>query len=147
MICSTRAFVPFVLSLLSVALAGCTESVSAPADAVHPITVRAAPVTLRASAAEPLRFAGIVRARQRATLTFQVSGTLRERPVALGEQVKPGQVLATLYNPGLEPARDSAEARLQELQTQLDQARRESDRSRKLFERDIVSEQTLEQLE
>lgn len=144
---STRAFVPLFFTILAGALVGCAESVSAPANPVHAVTVRTAPVTTGESAAEPLRFAGIVQARQRATLTFQVSGTLRERPVELGEQVERGQVLATLYNPGLEPARDSAEARLRELQTQLDQARRESDRSRKLFERGVVSEQTLEQLE
>lgn len=144
---STRALVPIVPILMAGLLAGCAESVSAPNDPMGATTVRTAPVTTTESAAEPLRFAGIVQARQRATLTFQVSGTLRERPVELGEQVEPDQVLATLYNPGLEPARDSAEARLRELQTQLGQARRESDRSRKLFERGVVSEQTLEQLE
>ncbi|WP_148864138.1 efflux RND transporter periplasmic adaptor subunit [Marinobacter fonticola] len=142
-----RAFMPFIPLLLTGVLAGCADSVSAPAASASAITVRTAPVTTRESATEPLRFAGIVQARQRATLTFQVSGTLRERPVALGEQVESGQVLATLYNPGLEPARDSAAARLQELQTQLDQARRESDRSGKLFKRGVVSEQTLEQLD
>ena len=40
----------------------------------------------------PLRFSGIVRAAQRATLTFQVSGTLKERPVELGQTVKAGDV-------------------------------------------------------
>lgn len=147
MIPSNRILAPLVLSLLAALIAGCAESVSAPATPANAITVRTAPVSTNETAAEPLRFAGIVQARQRATLTFQVSGTLRDRPVELGEQVEPDQVLATLYNPGLEPAQDSARARLQELQTQLAQARRESDRSRKLFERGVVSAQTLEQLD
>jgi len=147
MIPSARAIVPLVLSILSVILSGCTESVGAPDNPVHTIIVRVAPVTTGEPIAEPLRFAGIVRARQRATLTFQVSGTLRERRVGLGEKVEVGQVLATLYNPALEPARDFAEARLLGLQTQLDQVRRESRRSRKLLERGVVSEQALEQVE
>ncbi|WP_323127262.1 efflux RND transporter periplasmic adaptor subunit [Marinobacter sp. JSM 1782161] len=127
-------------------LSGCSESVSAPAAMNTSVSVRTAPVQLGGERSEPLRFAGIVQARQRATLTFQVSGTLRERPVELGEQVAEGQTLARLYNPGLEPARDSARARLQELRTQLDQAGREWRRSQSLFERGVVSEQALEQL-
>jgi RND family efflux transporter MFP subunit len=100
-----------------------------------------------AQSSEPLRFAGIVQARRRATLTFQVSGKLSERPVELGETVAAGQVLARLFNPGLEPGRDSAAARLQELKTRYDQAGREWQRSQSLYEKGVVSEQTLEQLE
>jgi len=94
----------------------------------------------------PLRFSGIVRATQRATLTFQVSGTLRERAVELGQKVQAGEVLARVYNPALEPARDSALARLEELRTQYRQAEREWERSSRLHERGVVSEQGLEQL-
>ncbi|WP_228151118.1 efflux RND transporter periplasmic adaptor subunit [Tamilnaduibacter salinus] len=114
--------------------------------APEPVTVRTAPVTANGESAAPLRFAGIVQARQRATLTFQVSGTLTDRQVELGERVAAGQVLARVDNPGLEPGRDSAEARLDELKTQLAQAERELKRSRRLYERGVVSEQNLEQL-
>lgn len=145
MISADRVVLPLLL-IWTAALAGCAESVSAPAAPDTSVTVRTAPVHISASQGQPLRFAGIVQAHQRAVLTFQVSGTLRERPVELGQEVTEGQVLATLYNPGLEPARDSARAREQELQTQLDQAGREWERSRRLFERGVVSEQTLEQL-
>lgn len=140
-------FLALLMTAVPAGLSGCAESVGAPEAPDTSVSVRAAPVSITADQAEPLRFAGIVQARQRATLTFQVSGTVRERPVELGQQVNQGQVLAHLYNPGLEPARDSAEARLQELQTQLDQAGREWQRSQRLFERGVVSEQTLEQLE
>lgn len=110
------------------------------------VTVRAAQVAQGESLAQPLRFAGIVQARQRATLTFQVSGNLRERSVELGERVKRGDILARLYNPALEPARASARARLQELSTQYDQAEREWARASQLRERGVVSEQALEQI-
>jgi len=93
-----------------------------------------------------LRFAGIVRASQRATLTFQLSGTLTERKVELGQTVQAGDVLARIYSPALEPARDSASARLDELTTNYEQAEREWQRSRSLSERGVVSEQALEQI-
>ncbi len=110
------------------------------------IPVRMAEVTGGQAEGIPLRFSGIVQASQRATLTFQVSGTLKERAVELGQKVATGDLLARVYNPGLEPARDSAAARLDELRTQFEQAEREWERSRRLRERGVVSEQTLEQL-
>lgn len=119
------------------------ESVEAEIPAV---VVRTAAVRAGGDVAPPLRFSGIVQASQRATLTFQLSGTLKERRVELGQQVVQGDLLARIYNPALEPARDSATARLQELDTQLIQANREWERSRRLYERGVVSEQALEQL-
>lgn len=115
-------------------------------QSLNAVTVRAAEVTGGQTEGIPLRFSGLVRATQRATLTFQVSGTLKERAVELGQVVKTGDLLARVYNPALEPARDSAQARLDELNTQYDQAQREWDRSQRLHERGVVSEQTLEQL-
>lgn len=132
------------LSLLLLAACGPTESAQAPGQ--MPVTVRTATVSMGAQVAEPLRFSGIVQARQRATLTFQVSGNLVERAIELGERVEAGDTLARLYNPGLAPAKASARARLKELSTQLDQAQREWDRSSRLQEKGVVSVQTLEQL-
>lgn len=140
------------LGLLVVGLSGCAESASAPTDPAEvtaqpaAVTVRTAAVTATDSASDTLRFAGIVQAHQRATLTFQVSGTLKAQPVEMGQQVKAGDLLARLYNPALKPATDSAKARLQELTTQLEQAQREWKRSQSLYQRGVVSEQTLEQL-
>ncbi|WP_166263201.1 efflux RND transporter periplasmic adaptor subunit [Marinobacter caseinilyticus] len=132
--------------VLALGLSGCSPSESAPMPVQSPVTVRAASVVMGDQVAEPLRFSGIVQAQQRATLTFQVSGTLTEREVELGARVEAGQVLAKLYNPGLEPAKASAKARLAELGTQLDQAQREWERASSLRKKGVVSEQALEQL-
>lgn len=131
----------------AVLVAGCgAESATEPAavNVQSSVPVRAASVTT-ASQAEPLRFSGSVRARERASLTFQVGGVMRSRQVELGQQVEAGQVLAELYNPELGPARDAARARLGELQAQAEQARRERQRSEQLFQRGVVSTQELEQ--
>ena len=142
---------PFVLAsaLLAVlSVSGCRGGGAESGENVEntPVSVRVSAVTGGQMEEIPLRFSGIVRAAQRATLTFQVSGTLKERPVELGQTVKPGDVLARLYNPALEPARDSAAARLDELRTQFEQAQREWERSSRLHQRGVVSEQTLEQI-
>ena len=135
-----------LLTAALLSLAGC-KSQGTSADAAAPaVSVRTAEVTGGQTEGIPLRFSGIIRATQRATLTFQVSGTLRERAVELGQEVAAGDVLARVYNPALEPARDSAQARLDELNTQYDQAKREWERSSRLHERGVVSEQNLEQI-
>lgn len=138
-----------ILALLTsvVFLNGCGPAGSADAavgEQPHVVPVRAVEVT-GSVAAEPLRFAGSVRARDRASLTFQVGGVLRSRQVEIGQQVQAGEVLAALYNPELVPARDAARARLNELKAQAEQARREQQRGEQLFERGVLSTQELEQ--
>jgi membrane fusion protein, multidrug efflux system len=110
------------------------------------VTVRVADVQT-SETQEPLRFAGVVRSRQRAELTFQVSGTLLERLVEIGEPVQAGVLLARLQNPQLLPARDSARARLREAEAQARQAEQEYQRGLPLRERGVLSEQNIEQLE
>ncbi|WP_417567665.1 efflux RND transporter periplasmic adaptor subunit [Marinobacter sp.] len=134
------------LSLFILILSGCKASGVSSEPEQRAVSVRVSGVTGGDSRDMPLRFSGIVRATQRATLTFQVSGTLKVRAVELGQKVQAGEVLARVYNPGLEPARDSARARLEELTTGYEQAKREWDRSSQLHERGVVSEQTLEQI-
>lgn len=132
--------------LLSLFLGACKSGGLSPETRKQTVSVRVAEVSGGQETAIPLRFSGIVQASQRATLTFQVSGTLRQRSVELGEKVKAGDLLAGVYNPALEPATDSARARLAELVTQYQQAGREWERSSRLHERGVVSEQALEQL-
>jgi membrane fusion protein, multidrug efflux system len=142
-----RLSVPFRSAVLLPLLAPFWLSGCGSADEVPvPVTVRVAEVQTGESH-DPLRFAGVVRARQRAELTFQVSGTLQERLVEIGAPVKAGDLLARLQNPQLMPARDSARARLREAEAQARQAEQEYQRGLPLRERGVLSEQTLEQLE
>jgi RND family efflux transporter MFP subunit len=139
-----------VAALTTVACSKSTEDSGAAASATAAgpavVYVRTEAVEGGDARAVSLRFAGIVRASQRATLTFQLSGTLTERKVELGQTVKAGDVLARIYSPALEPARDSASARLDELTTNYQQSQREWQRASSLRERGVVSEQALEQI-
>ncbi|QJD58620.1 efflux RND transporter periplasmic adaptor subunit [Pseudomonas sp. gcc21] len=133
------------LGFVMASLAGCGDErgVSA-SEQGRAVPVRVAEV-LRPTGTEPLYFAGAVRARQRASLTFQVGGVLSDRAVELGQSVESGQVLARLYNPELEPARDAAIARTRELEAQASQARRDLQRTERLFDKGVVSAHEREQ--
>lgn len=123
------------------ALSGCADrSDSVPAVQPPEMAVRA----MAAQSIEDtrvLRFAGVVESRERATLTFQVGGVLRERFVELGQRVTMGQPLAQVFNPELDPARDAARERLREVETEAEQARRDLIRAQQLFERGLLAEQ------
>lgn len=134
----------FLLSSAAI-LGGCSPGESSEVAQEQLVSVRVAPVTSEAEA-ESLRFAGTVQPRQKAVLTFQVNGTLRERPVTLGQAVVEGEVLARVYNPQLEPARDSAKAKLRELQAQAKQSARELERAEKLHKKGVQSIQLVEQV-
>lgn len=134
------------LAALGLILSGCKAGDGPRGSAESPVSVRISEVTGGQAQEVTLRFSGIVRSTQRATLTFQVSGILKERAVELGQTVAVGEVLARVYNPALAPARDSAKANLDELNTRYDQAEREWERSSRLHERGVVSEQNLEQI-
>ncbi|MEX2334184.1 MAG: efflux RND transporter periplasmic adaptor subunit, partial [Pseudohongiella sp.] len=140
-----------VMLAMSIGLASCnqasdsTDSDTATAAARdQAVTVRVARASL-SSSDETLRFAGISRARQRASLTFQVDGVLRSRAADIGQQVEAGQILAELYNPQLEPARDAARSRLEQLSSDIAQARRDLERTEQLYERGVSPLSDLEQ--
>lgn len=93
------------------------------------------------------RFPGVTRAKEHANLTFLVSGTLSDVPVQLGQEVKKGELLATLYNPQLQPAANAASERVRELNTRLAQAKRDFQRVVTLSASGAASAQEYEQLE
>ena len=66
------------LAVFSLFLSGCKASDVTPESGEQKVSVRVSEVTGGERQDMPLRCSGIVRAPQRATLTFQVSGTLRD---------------------------------------------------------------------
>lgn len=120
------------------------SSNTAVASSEQPVPVRIAGVS-QISSDDTLRFAGISRARQRATLTFQVDGVLRSREADIGQHVATGQRLAQLYNPQLQPSRDAAQSRFEQLHADLAQARRDLVRIVELHERGVSPLSDLEQ--
>lgn len=93
-----------------------------------------------------LRLPGVIRAVERADLAFLHSGQLAERLVRRGEPVSAGQPLAILHNPALMPGVSAAEARVHELDEQLQQLERETQRLSDLHERGLVATDALDQV-
>lgn len=138
----------FLVILSGIALSACSDSADPALSETHantrPIPVRVTDVQLRPDE-DVLRFAGISRVRQRAALTFQVSGVIQNRSVEIGDQIRAGQTLMTLYSPSLQPSFDAARHRLAQLQADLSQAGNELERLETLFERGVIPLQELEQ--
>lgn len=138
-----------VLSLASL-LINCTditEAVTPPAavnNRSNVVLVRTTQVENR-QFDELLYFAAIARARQRASLSFQVGGTVQARHAEIGQSVVKGEVVATLYNPQLQPAADAAQARLEQLRSDLYQAKRDLVRFEEIHEQGLLAIQSIEQ--
>jgi RND family efflux transporter MFP subunit len=116
-----------VALVLSVALAGCEQPAPPPSE---PTDVSRPAQILEVTAAtlgSDLRFPGRVRAVQRVELAFNVPGQIVELPVAEGEAVKAGALLARLDPAAYQTALDVAQA-------ELDAATAEYERVRRLWE-------------
>ncbi|QDX81840.1 hypothetical protein B9N43_11615 [Denitratisoma sp. DHT3] len=124
---------PWLIPLLCVLLAACGKSVPAPevARAVETVVVGGG------AAASRRDYAGEVRARHEAVLSFRVGGKLLARLVDAGAQVRAGQPLARL---------DEADAaqQLAQAEAQRDLAAADLKRFRELRERNFVSPAALE---
>lgn len=123
--------------------------------APEPIEVRVAPA-LRGLVQATLTNskAGTVEARRRSRIAAEVGGRVVEIVHREGTHVKAGEILVRLAEESLraklEQARDGvpvAEARLEDACLRRDRARRELDRTRRLAEQDVISEDRLDALQ
>jgi len=136
-----------LLAGLAVLVAACDRAPEEPGSE----SARPAPRPVRVVEAqlletpERLRLPGALRARQRAELAFLHPGYLAERHVQLGQSVSAGTVLATLHNPSLQPGVASAQARVNEARTRVEQLEIDTRREAALVERNLISDDQLEQ--
>jgi len=142
-----------------VIVAGVALALAALAAAVawwstRPVVVEVATAVAPGAASGPgatLQASGYVTARRQATVSAQITGTIREVLIEEGEHVKAGQVLARLddaaYQAGVAQARAqllAAQALELQYQGQLAQAQRDTRRSQELIDRGLASRQSLE---
>lgn len=147
-VCTGITKLPVMALVIAFSLVACSEPADVPIiepmNSSRAIPVRIASVELR-SDVELLRFSTISRVRQRALLTFQVGGVIQQRSVEIGDQIRAGQTLMSLFSPSLQPAAEAAQFRLQQLQADQSQSVRELDRLRTLYDRGVIPLQELEQ--
>jgi RND family efflux transporter MFP subunit len=98
-----------------------------------------------------LQASGYVTARRQATVSAQITGTLKEVLIEEGEHVRAGQVLARLDDSALQASVSQSRAQLAsaqalavQIEAQLTQAQRDARRAQDLIDRQLVSKQALE---
>jgi RND family efflux transporter MFP subunit len=99
-----RVFAAMGLAVATALSGGCSEPVE-PVEIVRPVRVLrvAAPAELTGRS-----LPGRARAAEETNLSFDVSGTILERPVSVGDFVEPGQLLARLDQRDFKNERDAA---------------------------------------
>lgn len=122
-----------------------------------PLSVRTSVVQSAASAAAPatvLEASGYVSARRIATVSAKVTGKVAEVRIEEGQQIRAGEIMATLDAVDVERAVALAEAQvgqsraqLTEIRVALANAEREATRQRELVARKLTSQQTADAAE
>jgi len=97
--------------------------------------------------ARRLRFSGVIRATDRAVLSFTLAGRLLERPVAIGETVRAGQIVAQLDRKPFLNNLSVARGQLAELEARRDQSLRDSQRDRQLVAEKAAPAEELENVQ
>ncbi|MEM7247043.1 MAG: efflux RND transporter periplasmic adaptor subunit [Acidobacteriota bacterium] len=121
------------------------SSPTATSRTTEPRGVRVARVT-EVDAVRDRTFSGIVRAKRRAVLGFDVGGRLDRRPVEVGDRVTAKQVLARLDSARYRHELDRAQASRRDVQARLDQLRRDEDRVAGLLASRAATTEEVEQV-
>jgi RND family efflux transporter MFP subunit len=127
-----------VIAALALAtfLAACQPEADNTAPTARP--VRTVTVEKRVASA-PLTLTGRIEAEDDVALAFRIAGRIVENDVKLGEDVKPGQVVARLESQNELNALRSAQANLAAAEGQLVQARNHFERQEFLLARDVIA--------
>jgi len=89
-------------------------------------------------------FSGTSRAEIESNLSFKVSGTLQTRPVNVGDQLQPGQVIAALDPTDFNISKHEAEASLANALAEMRRAKANYERTKTLYENDNTSKHDLD---
>ena len=128
-------------------VAGCIDSKAEIAPA-EPLAGDVRLVEIARVESEPLtrthRFSGVLRAADRADLTFTLSGRVVKRPAQIGATVAKNQVLAVLDRRPLRNALTASRARQTTLASQLAQSERDTSRAQRLRAAEAIGAEELE---
>lgn len=137
-----RTIILVFTTLFSVLImAGCenTEQPQVNTAVMEPVRVTLATASL-VPVTDQVELIGTVEAVNRAEIAAKVSGTITTMPVVLGSRVKKGDLL-------LEISAGEIDAKLQQSYAQLEQAKRNLARERKLLQKNAATPETVKSLE
>lgn len=122
----------------------CNRAAEPPAPEVRPVRVT---TIAKGVAGDTVVLVGTVQAQTEVNLSFRIDGRLIERDVNVGDQVKPGQLVARLDSQNEETGVESARAQLAAARAQLAEAQINYERMKDLVAEDAVSRATFDQAE
>lgn len=132
-----------ILSMFLVLFA-CKEEAPPPVERIR--AIKAITVTERASGINR-NFPGSVEAVDKSSLSFEVSGNVKELRVKVGDSVTKGQVIATLDRRPFELNVQAAEAEVKRVQVDLNNKKKNLDRFEEIRKKDAgaISQRSLDQ--
>jgi len=130
--------------MATVLLCACQREAETPVPEIRPVRT----VTVAKHAiGETVTYTGRIEAENEARLSFRISGRMIERSVNVGDQVKPGQVVARLEPHDELNALRAAEAAVSAARAQFAEAQSNFDRQQTLLARDVASRAQFERAE
>ncbi len=126
------------------ALAACKPAEEAAAPEIRP--VRTVTIEKRV-AGDVVSLTGTVQAQTEVNLSFRIDGRMIERPVDVGNTLRPGQLVARLDAQNEEANLQSARAQLASADAQLVQARNNYTRQKELLAQRFISKAAFDQFE
>ncbi len=128
-------------ALIAALLAACSETVSAPAEAIRQPPSEPLPTVAlaRESIARETRFDGVVEALSRSTVAAQTGGRVMDLPFDVGDQVPPGAAIVRLTSKEQGSQVDAAESAVAEARARQAEARQNHQRAQDLYARQLIA--------
>ncbi|MCH9697593.1 MAG: efflux RND transporter periplasmic adaptor subunit [Gammaproteobacteria bacterium] len=133
-----RHSVLLIVSLLLTACSDDTDVTETPLRSVRTMIIHSA------ANGDQRTFSGIAKSTQEAQLSFKVSGTLDRLPVEVGDQLKPGQLIASLDSSQFQLEVQQSQATLAQARATLRNAQANYDRVKRLYENNNASRNDLD---
>ncbi len=138
-------FIPKHLLVLTVAAFGLAACEEETVEYVEPVRAIKTMTVAERGSGTTRKFSGTVEATDTSSLSFEVSGNVKEILVETGQEIKKGQVLARLDTQTFELAVQGAEADLGRARAIATEKGLELDRQKALFAKEWVSKAALDQ--
>jgi len=131
-----------VLALLAV-LAGCRRAEEPPPPEVRPVRTM---TVIKLAAGQTVSLTGTVQAQTEVNYAFRIDGRMIDRPVRVGDAIRPGQLLARLDASNEEASLASARAQLASARAQAVEQRNNFNRQKTLLEQRFISQAAFDQI-
>lgn len=131
--------------LLSLAVVACSDSGSPPAESEPPVRGLRTVLVKESEQTTVRRYPSVLQPASVTTLSFEVSGRLKEIDLDVGQRVEAGQIIAELDTVSLRLQLDSAKAALQQAEANARNARDDFERKSELFEKGVTTKAAVDQ--